>query len=146
MKAITPQILEQYTRSALGLGPAEGPLDSALLACTLRRTAAFRCPCPPRTLLEDAERVLDSLVPSGEALRDGLKEVLESLVIFGDLVEGGGEENTGEHSRVLFGVPVSCVRHSSLFFLLGVFVDGVPPFTEELRQLLQHRGHLQMLP
>jgi hypothetical protein len=142
MKVITDQ-LEKDVRSLLGLGPAKGPLDIELMACTLRRAAAFRCPCPARTLLEDAERALDGLLPESQPLRDALEEVLESLVIFGDLVEGGADEDSDQNSRLLYGAPLSYVRHDSgIFFLLGTFVDGVAPFTEELRQLLLHRGHL----
>jgi hypothetical protein len=96
-------------------------------------------------LIEDSERALDGLVPGGQNADDALEEVLESLVIFGDLIEGESKENN-RRNRQLYGAPLSYVRHGSgIIFLLGIFVDGVPPFTEELRQLLHHRGHLRTL-
>lgn len=145
MKTLAAQTLERHARATFGLGTGDTPLDPALLACTLRRAAAFRCPCPARTLLEDSEHALEGLFPGEPALRDALEEVLESLIIFGDLVEGESEENS-RRTRQLYGAPLSYVRHGSgIIFLLGIFVDGVPPFTEELKQLLHHRDHLRIL-
>jgi hypothetical protein len=147
MKALSPETLQHELRHRLGLDVREVPLhDTALLACTLRRAAAFRCPCPPKALVEDAERVLAGLVPDGDALREALDQVLESLLIFGDLIEGEAEESGARRTRAVYGAPLSYVRRSTgTFLLLGVFVDGVAPFTEDLREKLHHRGHLRVL-
>lgn len=147
MKALSPESLQQELRHRLGLdGNSEGPLDTALLACSLRRAAAFRCPCSPRALVEDAERALAGLVPDGEALRQTLEEVLNLLLSVGDLIEGEGEENGGRRTRAIYGAPLSYIRRcTGTFFILGVFIDGIPPFTDDLRQRLRHRGHLRFL-
>jgi hypothetical protein len=146
MKALSQQDLLQEVRKRFGLDASDEPLDSVLLACTLRRAAAFRCPCSPKALIEDAERVLAGLVPEGEVLHDALEQVLESLLSFGDLIEGEAEENGGRRARALYGAPLSYVRPGSrTFFLLGLFVDGMAPFTEDLQRRLRHRGLLRTI-
>lgn len=109
-----------------------------VLAESIRRAAGFRCPCPPRTLREEVERVLEGLV-NGDAA-DKIDDMIQQLILVGDLLDLPVEEN-GRSRRMLHASPPSfVVRADEQHVLLGIPSDGQSMLSESYRDQIEWRG------
>src|SRR5439155_2851821 len=92
MRVVSAAEVRDMTLLRMGFPPRIVNASSdAPLASLLRRTAAFLCPCPRRTLTDSVVQSLVGLLAESEsaALQENLDEVLEAMVAHGDLLEAG---------------------------------------------------------
>jgi len=109
-----------------------------VLAASIRRAAGFLCPCPPRTLREEVEGVLEGLVDDDTA--DMVDNIIQQLILVGDLLDLPVEEN-GRSRRMLHATPPSfVVRQDGQHVLLGIPSDGQSVLSESYRDQIESRG------
>ncbi len=153
MRQIPAEEVRVEALRRLGLDPGRYSMDSVeAVAATLRRTASFLAPCPPRALIEAVTEAARGLVDDGAAYREQVLEVLDSLVAYGDLVEApevGPSSATG-HRRLLYPVRPSFVaRDSGTVLLLGIAPDAASALPAELDprvRPLRHTRRLESFP
>ena len=110
-----------------------------MLAASVRRAAGFLCPCPPRTLREEVEGVLEGLVDDDDAA-EKIKDTIQQLILVGDLLDLPVEEN-GRSNRMLHATPPSfVVRKDDRHVLLGIPSDGQSILSESYRDRIEQRG------
>lgn len=133
---------QQAAVQALGILPDAGDkanmTASDVLAASIRRAAGFLCPCPPRTLREEVEGVLEGLVDDDVA--EKVADMVQQLILVGDLLDLPVEENGRSH-RMLHATPPSfVVRQDKKHVLLGVPSDGQSILSESYRDRIERRG------
>jgi hypothetical protein len=124
LKSLTREALLTATANQLGLAGAEvpsGDLPIALLASVLRRIAVTTCPCSREVLVGC---VVDAFTGFGmpETIKLRVRDVLDSLVVIGDLLELGGEMSLPgvmAEDWLYCAPPAFVVRDGSLL-LLGI--------------------------
>ena len=88
MRRVDRETLANQVVQELGLDPTAFSIASAeVSAAILRRVAAFRCPCPPSTLVSEAANCVWGLrhEPVDE-IKTEYEGVLEDLQAYGDNV------------------------------------------------------------
>jgi hypothetical protein len=133
---------QQAAFQALGI-----PLDASgqasmtapeVLAASIRRAASFLCPCPPRTLREEVEGVLEGLAEDDAP--EKVEGMIQQLILVGDLLDLPVEENGRSH-RMLHATPPSfVVRMDDQHVLLGIPSDGQSILSESYRDRIEQRG------
>ena len=109
-----------------------------VLAASIRRAAGFLCPCPPRTLREEVQGVLEGLVDDDAAGK--IEDTIQQLILVGDLLDLPVEEN-GRSNRMLHAMPPSfVVRRGDRHVLLGIPSDGQSILSESYRDRIEQRG------
>jgi hypothetical protein len=109
-----------------------------VLAASIRRAAGFMCPCPPRTLREEVEGVLEGLVDGDSG--DKVDDMIQQLILTGDLLDLPVEDNGRSH-RILHATPPSfVVRKDKKHVLLGILSDGQSILSESYRGQVERRG------
>jgi hypothetical protein len=103
------------------------------LSAAIRKTASFVCPCTTQALARVMIGMFRPLHPE-EALDDLIRDAIDSLVGYGDLVEAS-DIDAPKGSPVLYLAPPSFVQVSEqLFLLFGIIPDGEDPIPPELSQ------------
>jgi len=131
---------------SLGFESSEVDLEAPeVLAEVTRRAASFDCPTTPIGLERRVHDVLFGLgsyrrLDTGESV---VREMIESLVGYGDLVEAPiDDERTGTSHRVLFlAQPSYVVLSATTCVLLGVRANGLPIGDASIRERVMHRNH-----
>lgn len=109
-----------------------------VLAASIRRAAGFLCPCPPRTLREEVQGVLEGMVDDDAA--EKIEDTIQQLILVGDLLDLPVEEN-GRSNRMLHATPPSfVVRKDDRHVLLGIPSDGQSILSESYRDRIEQRG------
>lgn len=109
-----------------------------VLAASVRRAAGFLCPCPPRTLREEVEGVLDGLAENN--VTEKIEETIQQLILVGDLLDLPVEEN-GRSNRMLHATPPSFViRKDDRHVLLGIPSDGQSILSKSYQRRIEQRG------
>ena len=132
----------------LGLDPNRFDLVSPeAIAGALRRTAAFLCRCPARSLVRAVVTPLRGLVEDLEETRATVEETLEAMVSHGDLLEFRELDRDGGKERaVLSAAPAAFVsRETGALFLVGIFGDQLSALPEDLASRIDHVGHTRRL-
>ena len=152
MRRIPASEVHRKAVAGLGLDPDVVDLSSpeALAAC-IRRAAGFLCPCPPKTLVTSVVHSLNGLIAEDGELEDSVDQTLESLVAYGDLIQGReAETEHAQGSLLLYTAPPAFVcRQSGLVFLIGIAPDDISPLPEELANRVEyafHARHLHPVP
>lgn len=117
--------------AALGFDPTEVDLEAPeVLAEITRRMASFCCPVTPLGLERRVEECLSGLGSfttreSGESV---VREIIESLIGYGDLVEAPiDDEQKGTSRRFLFlAQPSYVVLSVEMCVLVGIRAKGLP--------------------
>lgn len=125
MKLVSANALQSRAIEILGLDSSAIDLSSPEgIASTIRRAAAFACPCSAAHLTTGCFELLTPLL-GPEFRRETVAESVEALVSYGDLFEG--PDITGKsNSELVYVTPPSFVAvSSSLVLLIGCGRDGV---------------------
>ena len=114
-------------RQTLGLtSDPENPLDDAMLAALLRRSAGIHCPCSRTTLRASLLESLQHLSTAETALSERTDAVIEGLIMAGDLLElhdVTAVDPEGRGTWVFTAPPSFVVRPRGDIFLLGIVPD-----------------------
>ena len=142
------QVVERNLRE-LGLPSDSANLSSSeALACSLRRAAGIYCPTSRGALRNAVIEPLEGLVADSEPLAERADEVLEALIAHGDLLELTEVTSLGGPPRSLLyaAPPAFVVRQSGAVLLLGVADEQVSLLPSRLQRLVEHHGHVRILP
>lgn len=148
MQKVSIKTIQELTLDSLGLDKIEYDITSVeTIAAQIRRAANFFCPCAPNTLVQAVVNVSKYLVKDPEQLRHKTKDVLEKIVAYGDLVEGGDWRPEGEERiAVLYAVPPGFVtRESGQFLLFGIGNGGKISLPIDLEKQIKQRGYVRWL-
>lgn len=143
-------ILEVHHRSvkALGLDSSQADLKSTeTIACSLRRSGGFLCPCPFNTLIHSVVQTLEGLLDSLENLDEEIKSVLESLLAYGDFLEfaNTSQGGTGTNTLIYLAPPSFIRRNKNRVLLIGIVPDHISPLPDELEAKIEYVNHIRRL-
>src|SRR5262249_40235070 len=133
----------------LGLDPSSYDLSSIeAISNTIRRTAGVLCPCSARTLIRAVSGPLEGLVPDIVVSRETIADVLEKLIIYGDLLEYREvTEDESEPKLLLYAAPPSFVRRGSgAVLILGIAPDHLSLLPDELAAKIEYAKYIRRLP
>jgi len=145
LRTISKDALQAETIAALGLSAISLRLDSCeVLAAALRRAASFLCPCPSKSLVDAVTQPLRYITQSGDDLTATVREVVEELIVIGDLQEF---RNVAFNSTaLLYLAPPSNVRISSdKVVILGVAPDNGSFLPDDVERMIEAKGCLRFL-
>ncbi len=148
--ALTREAVAAAAVETLGLDSEIADLETAeVLAAAVRRAASFNCPATPRGLTRVVEESLRGLVvlDQGDGVGSLVRDMLEDLVGYGDLIEAPvADETSGRSHRMLFLGQPSYVRVSdSSCLLLGVPAEGLSLFDEAISERIDHQAHVRRI-
>jgi hypothetical protein len=129
----------------LGVPESEDGLASdSAIASALRRAASFEAPIARQRLVGSVVSAVAAFVPSPEALRAQVNDVLDRVIGHGDLLEVTKSElGTG---RLILLRPPAFVASTNVCFPLGVRPDGAPILTDlEISGELAHEGAIRAI-
>ena len=131
-------------RQTLGLpGSQEGSIDDVLLAALLRRSAGIHCPCSRATLRGSLLESLQHLSPAETSLSDRIDEIIEGLIVGGDLLELNDvaiDDPNVKGTWVFAAPPSFVVRPSGGVFLLGIVRDQDVFLPRSLASRVKYEG------
>lgn len=82
-----PDLLADLRRYLMLPSVHVAAVDVPIIAALIRRAAGILCPCSPATLASTVNESLKYLVTEPESLGEQIEEVVEGLLIAGDLLE-----------------------------------------------------------
>lgn len=119
------------------------------IAASVRRAAAFLCPCPSSKLIQAVFQAQKFFVADAESFGEKISDALESVIAYGDLIEEADAITTGEQKRgrILYLRPPSFVwREGGSALLLGIATDDtVLPHLETRIEFYMHIRRLRQL-
>lgn len=121
----------------------EEPIDDVLLAALLRRSAGIHCPCSRATLRGSLLESLQYLSPAETALPDRIDEIIEGLIVGGDLLELNDvaiDDPDMKGTWVFAAPPSFVVRPSGGVFLLGIVNDQDVFLPQSLALRVKYEG------
>ena len=131
-------------RQTLGLPRSqEEPIDDVLLAALLRRSAGIHCLCSRATLCGSLLESLQHLSPAETSLSDRIDEIIEGLIVGGDLLELNDvaiDDPDVKGTWVFAAPPSFVVRPSGGVFLLGIVRDQDVFLPRSLALRVKHEG------
>ena len=96
MRRLTAAEVHANKVAELGLDQAEFDLTSVeAVAASLRRSASFLCPCAATTLVRAVADPLRGLVEETEDFRGIVRETLEAMIAYGDLIRAPRHRRSG---------------------------------------------------
>ena len=150
LKLLTRNELLGAVARQLGLAEvdvASDELPSALVAGVLRRIAVTTCPCPREAFVGSA---VDAFTGLGEveAIKLRVRDVLDSLVAIGDLLELGGSMSLPGvvAEDWLYCAPPAFVVREGAILLLGVEPEDQASLPASLRSRVVRQRELRYLP
>ena len=136
-------------RRALHLPVAVGTfIDDGLLAALLRRSAGMRCPCSRAALRASLVESLQGLSQDAKQLADRIQEVIDALIVAGDLLELSDvvADDPGAKGTWVYAAPPGFVsRPSGSIFLIGVVPDQDTFLPEGLASRVTHEGFTRLI-
>jgi len=149
MRVIKGSEAREISLRGIGLDPSKVDVFTVeAIASSLRRAAAFFCPCSEQTLVKTIMSSLEGLVSDPVAARGLIEECLEALISYGDLLQlkNINDEDPIHNRAVLYTSPPSFVtRKSGSIMLLGVGLDSAPILPPELESQILHFKHMRIL-
>ena len=140
---ITAQDVLRNCRETLRLPGDETELDEVLLAGMLRRCAGILCPCSRATLRSEMINSLNHLHTDTDSLADRLNDIIEGLIVYGDLLELSDVATVDPKVKstwVFAAPPRYIVRPSGWIFLIGIVADQDVLLPESIATLVSYRG------
>jgi len=136
-------------RRALHLPAAAGtPIDDGLLAALLRRSAGMHCPCSRAALRASLVESLRGLSQDDKQLADRIEEIIDALVVAGDLLELSDvvTDDPGAKGTWVYAAPPGFVaRPSGSIFLFGVVPDQDAFLPEGLAARVTYEGFTRLI-
>lgn len=128
---------------------SDAALSDNLLAQALRRAVFFMAPCQPHELCRAVVRSFSSSqLPIGN-LSERVEDILERLIVFGDILEMRLEDDNAWSSASAFALrpapPSFVVRNNGSIVLLGVAGDQISPLTHELDLRVKFESAIRVL-
>ena len=123
---LTPYDVIAYSRSVLGMEDGSNLVDDVLLAALLRHCAGINCPCSRTVLRVALTDSLAYLYPDADNLAGRLDELIDELIIAGDLLELPKISTNDPEAKgtwVFAAPPSFIVRRSGSVFLTGIVPD-----------------------
>lgn len=115
------------SRRTLGLlDQNDGPIDEALLAALIRRSAGIHCPCSRTTLRASVLECTQALAADEASLSQCIDDTIEALTVGGDLLEFDDvvTEDSDVRQTWVFAAPPGFVnRPNGTAFIFGVVPD-----------------------
>jgi hypothetical protein len=142
---------EALSRIAISLrvgNPAGIGLRTRTIAQALRRACYVLAPCSRSDLVRGVSISFDGLGGDGEEVRAEVDEILEALLVYGDLLEMRSSATDEWHTNafVLRPAPPTFVqRADGSIVILGVAGDEITPLTGEMTSQLAEHGVLRTL-
>ena len=124
------------------------PIDEALLATLVRRSAGIHCPCSRTTLRNSLLEGLHGLPTSYDSLPDAIDDAIEALIVGGDLLELADvviDDSEVKQTWVFAAPPSFVVRPSASLFLIGIVADQDTFLPSTLTERVHHRGYTRVL-
>ncbi len=130
--------------------PSEGrlPIDKALLATLVRRSAGIHCPCSRTTLRNSLLECMHGLPTSYDSLPDAVTDAIEALIVGGDLLELADvviDDSDVKQTWVFAAAPSFVVRPSGSVFLIGIVADQDTFLPSTLTDRVHHHGFTRVL-
>ena len=144
---VSPALVVMSARQALRL-PVGDNADDAYWIATLRRLAGYHCPCSPRTLIASVIESHRNLVAVDDTLIEQIERLIDSLVAAGDLLELSDVTTLDETVKAtwLFAAPPTFIVHpSGTAFLAGLASDDPLPLPAELLERVKTRGAIRTI-
>ena len=149
LKPLTRETLLAVAASQLGLAGtamSSDELPTVLIASFLRRIAATTCPCPREAIIGC---VVDAFTGFGvpEMIKLRAREVLDSLVVIGDLLELGGSTSLPGviAEDWLYCAPPAFVVQEGSLVLLGIEPEDQAALPAALRARVVRQRELRYL-
>ena len=123
---LTPDEVLGCCRTSLGIGIEPTGLDDILLAGLLRRAAGIHCPCSRTALRAALTESLAYLQPDLGILADRLDNLIEAMIVAGDLLELSDvatDDPDAKGTWVFAAPPSFVVRRTGSIFLTGIAPD-----------------------
>lgn len=117
-------------RETLGLPVMDIPeVDDAFIACSTRRLAGFLCPCNSSVIKAELMNSLSIVVEADGALEERIDQVIDKLVIGGDLLELNDipNSNLGRVGMLYAAPPSFTIRPNGQILIIGITADEVSP-------------------
>ena len=141
------EVLPQIARS-LRIANPSGGLTAQLLAQALRRAAHALAPCPRHELERAVHQSLKGLGLGDGDLRICTEETLETLLVYGEILEMRTATDDPWHTSPLVlrpAPPSFVVRKNGSIVILGVAGDEITPLTSEMNARVAYQGVLRIL-
>ena len=137
-------------RQTLGLPDNQEDLvDDVLIAALLRRSAGIHCPCSRTALRGSVLESLQRLSPDEMLLSKRIDEIIEGLIVGGDLLELNDVTTDDPEARgtwVFAAPPSFVVRPSGSIFLLGIVPDQDAFLSQSLASRISYEGFARVIP
>lgn len=132
----------------LGIGNGQAcDVSIEVMAAVLRRAAASTCPCPREAIIDIATGALHGLDES-ESIKVRVREVLDRLVVIGDLLELGSTSSLlgAAAEDWIYCAPPTFVVQDGSVLILGIEGEDQAAMPLSLRHSMQSRRELRFIP
>ena len=137
------------SRKSLGMTDTENVIiDDEHLIALVRRSAGIHCPCSRATLRISLVESLQFLADSEELLVDRIDQVIEGLIVAGDLLELHDVsilDPSIKGTWVFAAPPRYVVRDNDEILLMGIVPDQDIFLPYSLASRIHHRGFLRSI-
>ncbi len=119
------------------------------IACALRRSAGYLCPCSSSALVASVLLSLRGLTEDDNELREMIEDMLNALIAHGDLLEIRDitcEATRGSGALIYVAPPSFVRRESGALLLIGIFPDSISSLPEDIESRIQYDGCNRYLP
>lgn len=149
LKSLTRNALLVAVARQIGMADFDARSDelpSTVVAGVLRRIAVTTCPCPRDSLVCCAVNAFTGF-GEAEATKQHVRDVLDSLVVVGDLLELGGSTSLPgiEAEDWLYCAPPTFVVRDGSILLLGIEPEDQAAMPTSLRDRVVRRNELRYL-
>jgi len=146
---VVPEMVIASCRQTLGL-PTDNKvyIDDKLLVALLRRSAGIHCPCSRTTLRNSLIESLKFLHEDEATLSNRIDEIIEGLIIGGDLLELNDvtiEDPLVRGTWVFAAPPSFVVRPSGSIFLFGIVSDQETFLPQSLASRVRYEGFTRVI-
>lgn len=127
--------------------PDRTQLFRRVVAQAVRRASYILAPCAQSRLQSAVVGSFRGIGPSDEEVEQVVADVIEHLIVFGDLLEmRSADSDLWESFYVLRPAPPAFImRPDGGAFIVGVAGDDISPLSSDLEPRLYHNGLLQVL-
>ncbi len=136
------QVIELMGRTLCVPQSDSNDLDDIILAASVRRIAGFVCPCSEMSLIKELINSLKHLSEDEEILKHKIEDIIEKLIIGGDLLELSDvstNEINAKGTWIFAASPAFMARPNGNIFIFGITPDENSPLSS-LSERIQYEG------